>query len=220
MRLSELTINEIGRLLNGKGHPHEAAVAHLAMAAARCAESLTYLADIDNSRFDETWPIDSWPNDMVDEAHVRWAATSALTSLDLCMAAAARLGGFINREHREVSIRDFYRIENSGKVVDRRDRVLPPWRAWLDGVISDNRYDMLLKVRHALVHSDALREVHLSFEPLSGHELRYGYHIGPLTPPATSNSHKKIMGRQVVEMSRDIAQAHVATFIKVLQGLP
>ncbi len=221
MRLSEETINEIARLLNGKGHPHEGAVAHLAMAAVRSAESLTYLADIDDSRFRGIWPIDNYPNDVIDEAHVRWAATSALTCLDLCVAAGAKFSNFFKgAPHKEVSIRDYYSVSNSGSVKDDRNLVPPPWRTWLDSIISDNRYETLLKVRNALVHADILREFHLTMGPPRGHELRYGYHVGPLAPPATSSSHTKIMGRQIIELSRDVAQSHAADFVKVLQCLP
>ena len=46
MNLIEETVAEIGRLLNGKNHPHDAAISHLALAAARSAESLTYLVSV------------------------------------------------------------------------------------------------------------------------------------------------------------------------------
>ena len=169
MRFSELTIAEIARLLNGKNHPHGAAIAHLALAAARSAESLTYLADLDERRFGGVWPSDNYPNDSVDDGHVRWAASGALTTLDLCMAAGAKLGGFFTgSSHREVSPRVFYSVDSTGKVRDERHRVPPPWRAWVDGVITDSRYDDLLRVRHALVHADALRIVHGTTGALPG----------------------------------------------------
>jgi hypothetical protein len=140
MTLSQLTINEIGRLLNYKNHPQEAAIAHLASAAARSAESLTYLAEIDSRRFGELWIKDNNPNDSVDDGHVRWAATGALTSVDLCMAASARLGDFVSRPaHREPSIRDYYSVNHSGRVQDNRGLVPPPWRAWIDAVVTDPR---------------------------------------------------------------------------------
>lgn len=216
MRLSELAIGEVARLLNGKGHPYEGAVAHLSLSAARAAESLSYLADIDQHRFQGVWPIDGNSNDVVDEAHVRWASSSALTCLDLCIAAAAKLSGFfIGVESKEASIRDYYNTKS-----DKRDLVIPPWRSWLDAVISDHRYSTLLKVRHALVHGDMLRAIHLSMTPLAGHELRYGYYLGPLVPQVTSNTHTKMMGRDIIEMSRAIAQDHAANFVAVLQGIP
>jgi hypothetical protein len=221
MRFSELTIVEIGRLLNGKNHPHEAAIAHLALAASRSAESLTYLADLDERRFGGVWPTDNYANDSVDDGHVRWAASGALTTLDLCMAAGAKLGGFfIGSSHREVSLRDFYSVAYTGKVTDERHRVPPPWRAWVDTVVIGPQYNDLLRVRNALVHADALRIVHGTTGALSGHSLRFGYNVGPLATAIQSSSHMTIMARDVVELSRDIAHTHMIAFIKVLQTLP
>lgn len=221
MRLSELAISEVARLLNGKGHPYEGAVAHLSLSATRAAESLSYLADIDQHRFQSVWPIDRNSNDVVDEAHVRWASSSALTCLDLCIAAAAKLSDFfIGTQSKEVSIRNYYQEGEANTKNDKRNLVIPPWRSWLDAVISDHRYSTLLKVRHALVHGDMLRASHLSMKPLTGHESRYGYYLGPLVPPVTSNTHTKMMGRDIIEMSRAIAQDHAANFVAVLQGIP
>jgi hypothetical protein len=221
MRLSELAVTEIGRLLNGKEHPHDAAIGHLSIAAARSAESLSYLADLDDQRFGGIWPADGYHNDTVDDAHVRWAATGALTSLDLCIAAAAKLGGFfVGSHHREVSIRDYYSVGHSGKVDDKRHLVSSPWRAWLDALIADPRYKQLLRVRHALVHADALRIIHGTTGTLTGHALRFGYNVGPLTPPVQPNSHMKVMAREVIQLSRDVAQVHVGAFIVTLQSIP
>jgi hypothetical protein len=116
MRLTEQANNEVGRLLNGTNNPQYGAIGHLATAAARAAESLVYLADIDDRRFNGNWPDDGYPNDTIDDGHVRWASAGALTSLDLCIAAAARLGGFAQRPPRgEDSIREYYRITHTGQ---------------------------------------------------------------------------------------------------------
>lgn len=79
MRLTEQAIDEIGRLLNGTNNSQHAAIGHLATAATRAAESLVYLAGIDDLRFNGTWPDDSYQNDAVDDGHVRWASAGALT---------------------------------------------------------------------------------------------------------------------------------------------
>lgn len=221
VRLSHLAANEVGRLLNGKNNPQEAAIGHLATAAGRAAESVVYLADMDDRRFGGLWPEDGYPNDAVDDGHVRWASSAALTSLDLCIAAAARLGGFARRPPRgEGSIRDYYRITNSGTVQDDRNLILPPWRTWIDGVVNDTRYDRLLRVRNALVHADALRSIHVTTGPISGHALRYGYSVGPLAPPVQASSHFTIGAREVIELSRDVAVAHVGAFVDVLKSIP
>ena len=221
MNLIEETVAEIGRLLNGKNHPHDAAISHLALAAARSAESLTYLANLDDARFGGAWPRDNFPNDAVDDAHVRWAATGALTSLDLCMAASAKLAGFFNGPpYREVSIRDYYSVSHSGTLTDKRLLIPLPWRTWLDAVVADPRYNDLLRVRNTLVHADALRIIHGTTGALAGHALRFGYKLGLLAPSIQTGSQTTLLAREVVELSRDVAQAHVSAFIQVLRALP
>ena len=175
MNLGQVANDEVSRILNGKSNPQEAAIGHLVNAAGRAAESLVYLAELDDHRFKNTWPVDDHQNNVVDDGHVRWAATSALTSLDLCMAAAARLGGFAQGPPRsEDDIRDYYRVTRAGKTEDHRSRVTPPWRSWIDNVIADGRYDKLLRVRNALVHADAFRIIHGTTGPIAGHGNRYG----------------------------------------------
>jgi hypothetical protein len=56
MRLTELANNEVGRLLNGTHNSQHAAIGHLATAATRAAESLVYLADIDDPALMELGP--------------------------------------------------------------------------------------------------------------------------------------------------------------------
>lgn len=220
MRLSESVVNEIGRVLNGSGNSQQAAIGHLATAAARAAESLVYLAEIDDQRFGGVWPDDGYPNAAVDDGHVRWASAGALSSLDLCVASAARLGNFALRPPRgEDSIRDYYRTTQAGAVQDYRYLVPAPWRAWIDSVVTDPRYDKLLRVRNALVHADALRIGHGTAGAINGHAMRYAYNVGPLFPPVQSSSHLTIVAREVVELSRDVALGHVGAFVDVLRSI-
>jgi hypothetical protein len=219
-KLAQAAQEQINRLLNGKRNPQEAAIGHLASAAGRAAESLAYLAEIDDRRFKGEWLVDEFQNDAVDDGHVRWAATGALTSLDLSLAAASRLGAFsIRSTHHEASIRNFYAIKSNGAIVDKRQRVPQPWRDWLDGIVGDARYDTLLKVRHALVHADAFRVVHGTTGPQAGHSLRYGYNIGSLALPIQRASHLTLQAREIIELSRDVALDHVGSFIAVLKAI-
>lgn len=221
MTLSELTVNQIARLLNGRNNPQAAAISHLAAAAARAAESLVYLADLDDCRFRGIWPIDAYSNDTVDDAHVRWAATSALTSIDLCIACAARLGNFSNlKTGGEASVRNYYSVNRSGKVTDKRNLVPAPWRTWIDGAVNDPGYHKLLRVRHALVHADAIRHCYATTDSISGHSMRFGYYIGPLQPPVGTATHQHVSAREVVEVSRDTSSHHVRCFIATLATLP
>ncbi|MDC8757203.1 hypothetical protein [Janthinobacterium fluminis] len=221
MRLDQAANEEIGRILNGANNSQDGAIAHLASAAGRAAESLVYLAKIDDLRFKDLWPDDEFHNDVVDDSHVHWAAAGALTSLDLCIAAAARLGGFAHRGHGEDDIRAYYSVNvSSGKVTDKRGLVKSPWRAWIDGVVDDKRYKTLLRVRNALVHADAFRIIHATTDPLVGHSLRYGYKIGPLIQPMQPSSHLTITAREFIELARDISLDHVSAFVTVLKTIP
>ena len=202
LRLSHIANTEVGRLLNGMNDPQDAAIAHLSSGACRAAESLVYLADMDDERFKGVWPKDGYDNDTVDDGHVHWAAAGALTSLDPCIAAASRLGGFAQRPSRgEDSIREY-------------------WRAWIDGVIADGRYKKLLRIRNALVHADALRNTFATTGPVSGHSMRYGYNVGPITPPVQQSTHTTMRAREIVELSRDVALTRVGAFVDVLQSIP
>jgi hypothetical protein len=217
--LPQRAIKQVGRLLNGKAHPYEAEIGHLAMAAARGAESLVYLAHLDDKRFAGIWPSDGYANDCVDDGHVRWAAAGALASLDHCIAAASRLGGFAkNPPQSEDCVRTFYAVTRKGKIFDNRFRVPPPWRAWMDGVVTDNRYTRLLDVRNTLVHADAFRMIHGTTEPIAGHQYRYGYRIGSMGQPVGGAA--RVGAREIVELSRDIAVDHVTAFVEVLEALP
>jgi len=210
---------EMGRLLKGAGHRHEAAIAPLAGAAGKAADGLVYLAELDDARFRDVWPDDGHPNAAVNDSHVRWAATQALTSLDLCTAAAARLAKFAPDGDREVSVRDYYRVERSGGVRDERDSVPAPWRAWLDGVVADARYEKLLRVRNALTHADTFRIHHATTGPIAGHVNRGGYKVGPLTTTPTPSTHERMDAREIILLSRDVAVRHVTAFVDVLRSI-
>jgi hypothetical protein len=223
MKLGQVANEEVGRLLNGTNNSQHGAIGHLASAAGRAAESLVYLAELDDRRFKDIWPVDGYQNDVVDDGHVRWATAGALTSLDLCMASAARLGGFAQRPPRgrgEDSIRDYYAVTHFGKIEDNRHLVISQWRTWIDGVVGDTRYETLLRVRNALVHADAFRINHGTTGPLAGHSMRYVYNVGPLILPVQQSSHLKIMAREIIELSRDVALDHVGAFVAVLKSIP
>lgn len=233
MGLAVQTINEVGRLLNGKNNPHECAIGHLALSAARTAESLIYLSEIDNHRFDSQWPDDNHANDVIDDAHVRWASTSALTCVDLCIAAVVKLSiaedeelrKFIENKYKQVSdkqvsIRDFYCEESkTGKVIDHRDKAPEQSRLWIDNLIDDSNYHTLLKVRNALTHGDMVRNIYGTTDALSGHDLRFGYYIGTLKSPVPNSTHELIRSRQIIELSRDFSIKHFAEFLNVLKNM-
>ncbi len=216
MGLADQVVNEVGRLFNRTNHPEQFQIGHLAVAAARAAESLVYLVDLDDRRFGGVWPIDAYEHATVDDGHVRWAAAGALTSLDLCIAAAARISGFArNPPRKEDSIRSFY---NPAAGLDRRSSIPAPWRVWIDAVVTDLRYDTLVQIRNAVLHSDLLRGTYGTTGSLAGHGLRFDYRgVGAHWAPQRGSNHR---ARDIVVLSRDVALFHANAFVGVLQGLP
>lgn len=214
MGLADQVVKEVGRVFNGTRHPEQSRIGHLAVAAVRAAESLVYLADLDDRRFGGVWPVDAYEHATVDDGHVRWAAAGALTSLDLCIAAAGRIRGFArNPPRKEDSIRTFYNPPR----LDDRNLVLAPWRAWIDAVVADPRYGTLVQIRNAVLHSDLLRGVHATTDPLAGHKLRFDYRgVGAAWVPQAGSTHA---ARDIVILSRDVAIAHADAFVGVLRSL-
>jgi len=221
--LEQRIVKEVGRLLNNTNNPQHGAIGHLATAAARSAESLVYLAELDEIRFGNVWTNDKYNNASIDDGHVRWAAAGALSSLDLCIAAAGRLNSFKLKRTpgKEYSIRNFYWVNSkTGKITDKRNNVTPPWRGWIDSVINDSRYTKLLQIRNALIHTDAFRIVHGSTETISGHDMRYEYRMQSLDSSQQGSSSPIMKAREIVELACDVAMTHVEGFIVTLKTLP
>lgn len=215
MSLSTACNEEIGRLLNGTSHPQSVEIAHLATAAGRAADFLEYLADVDSNRFAGIWPKDGYCHDAVSDGHVRSATSACLTSLDLCIAAAGRISQFSLRPPRgEDSIRTFYSASGN----DRRKLVPSPWRAWLDAVVSDPKYETVLNLRNSLVHADIVRTQFATTMELNGHGSRPSYNLGPLAP-VSAQSHTPVGARQAIELCREFSCSRVGAFVSILQSL-
>jgi hypothetical protein len=229
MNLDSRAINAVGRITNPWNEPRptpdhvkaqQAAIGHLVVAACRGVESLGYLAAIDEERFGGRHPVDGISNASVDDGHVRWAVASAISTLDQCTAAASRFGSFRSRGRGEHSVSDFYAEKDDGTVDDRRNRMLDPWRAWFDGIVADQHYVRVLRVRHCLIHSDARRGICGSTEPLAGHGMRFRYMVAPpagtmLDPPV-----EDVRSREVIELACVLASTHVVRFVETVEQLP
>lgn len=116
--------------------------------AVECVDGLHYLVDLDNHLL---------PNDVagevlghgwqvVDVAHVRWAATTAITALDLCAAALGRLYCGISGDAWDLSV-ESARSDHWETLSARRHA-----SGWIAGVRGDHRYNGLLQLLHALAH--------------------------------------------------------------------
>lgn len=228
MNLDSRAINAVGRITNPWNEPlptpdyvkaQAAAIGHLVLAACRGVESLDYLAVIDEERFGGLYPEDGISNASVDDGHVRWAVASAISTLDQCTAAASRFGNFRSRKRGEHSISDFYAEMDNGSVDDKRDLMPSPWRAWFDGVVADQRYLRVLRVRHCLIHSDARRGIFGSTAPLAGHEMRFRYMAAPPAGTMLDTPVEDVRSREVIELACALASTHVVRFVEVIEQL-
>lgn len=229
MNIETRAINAVGRITNPWNEPlptpdhvmaQAAAIGHLVLAACRGVESLEYLAMIDEARFGGRYPEDGINNASVDDGHVRWAVASAISTLDQCIAAASRLGKFRSCKRGEHSVRDFYEVWDDGTINDLRGLVQSPWRTWFDGIVEDQSYLRVLRVRNCLIHSDARRGTFASTEPLAGHEMRFRYMVAPRAGTMLDTPVADVRSREVIEFAFALASRHVLRFIETIEQLP
>lgn len=190
-------------------------VAHFVVAAKHAVESLHYLADLDDACFREDHPQGGHPSDATDEAHVRWAAGSAITGVDLCAAALGRVYKIADGL-RELSMRDLtmhFGDPSRKKAATNYAAMGPAWQAWARAVYADPAYIRCLAARNPLTHADAPRAIYAG---ASGHANRYGYRFGGFDDPGAP----AICGRTVIEEARDMATRHVEGFFAIAAVLP
>ncbi len=123
------------------------------------AESLVYLADLDDEMIESGPSREARLLSVIDNAHPRWAAVTAISAVDRCAAALARIAHLSpSRTNREASMRCF----DSKK---RRDR-LPSWgHNWVSTVFDDPWYQDLLALRNPLTHGRLPRVIRASTVP-------------------------------------------------------
>jgi len=189
-------------------HPGEAQA--LAVHAFWTTQSLWYLDDIDGptqARFPA--PINGEHDaHVVDIAHVRWAATSAITALDLC---AASLGlAFCGRrlDQLAASVRHFDATDVEERARPRierfRSRLPVDFRAWVDAVIADTRYVQMLAARNPTTHARLTRHLHMSAD-----RTKFAIDDGePVRAP------------DFIRTARDLASDHCLAFMRALLRLP
>jgi hypothetical protein len=119
--------------------------------AVECVNGLHYLFDIDGQLVPRDAATDilghNWQ--AVDMAHVRWAAGSAITAVDLCAAALGRLYcGVSDDDARDLDLEGIKRREHRDVL-----RAAPGDPAeWAAHVRGDKRYSDLLDLRQQLTH--------------------------------------------------------------------
>jgi hypothetical protein len=161
--------------------------------AVECVNGLHYLSDIDG----QLVPLDAATDvlghnwQVVDMAHVRWAAGSAITALDLCAAALGRLYcGVSGEDARDLDLEGIKRREHRDVL-----RAAPGDPAeWAARVRGDRRYSDLLDLRHQLTHR--VRPRHYKVE------LHEAVHVSDYTEiaPVTAEERKQAQDRRRAHM--------------------
>lgn len=175
--------------------------------AALTVDSLNYLDEIDRE-YESNLPVESQWRGIIDVAHARWAAATAVTALDLC---AAGLGRAICRHRglRELDLEDFAPITRGKpeKIEERklrRGQLPEPALDWIAAVRRDSRYKMIKRARDGLTHS------------YKGRRLSAG---GPPQRLQLKLKEKEIGVREFIEGARDCATRHVSAFLQLLPQL-
>jgi hypothetical protein len=135
------------------------------------ADSLFYLQGVDALAFGEGG-LGGRHDGVVEIAHFRWAASTAVTALDLGAAAIGKLHGVALPYEHELDLQAAH---------DRkRIRLQLSLRAlqWVDSVSNDARYQFVVSARHPMVHRRAFRDFGLGerlafrFKDASGTDIR------------------------------------------------
>lgn len=190
----------------------------LLAAAGRAADSLVYLAELDEKRFGGVWLEDGHDDIAQSDAHLRWASTTAITSLDLLAATLGRRYKLIapnsKGNTREISARDIHPEE---KLFGR----LPTsWQDWIRRLYDDRRYKLVLLARNPVTHGDAPRIRQASTKRPAGHAARELYRFGSLDIPAGSRAQSLAYEpRPIIEAARDIAIDYANAFVDVLMAM-
>jgi hypothetical protein len=172
----------------------------LIMWAAWTIDSLFYLQEVVDA--DRVGPNFYAPHNPATKAvaHLRWAAGSSITALDLCAAAAARELGIWDGGN-EVDARQLVR-----KRTGLPSAAVVAWPAeiveWLDKLVADPDYSVILKARRPLTHARLLRHF-----TTSSPAIRVSIGASQLTTD------------ELIVRARKFATRHVQEFLNVLEGL-
>jgi hypothetical protein len=149
---------ELWDVTNAWGDPEASA---LLAWATWTVDSLHYLVEIDDE-FAAHERKRGFDPHTIDIAHVRWATSTAITALDLCVAAVARLNGLRERKQGEMDLGDFNpkRAGGGGRAARKRLCALPePAREWIEKIVADPDFELVSKLRDPLVHHRVRRQM-------------------------------------------------------------
>lgn len=175
--------------------------------AAWTVDALYYLDDLDQDAERFRWTRLGHHPDSVALAHARWAASTAMTALDL---SAAAIG-----EQHSLASRSTGHAHDIGTLQENQNRaqLCAGCTAWLDAVVSDTDYELLKNARDPLVHRKLPRIVKIGGGSAPTPVDRLG-----LAVPGAQSPTGEMPSRQLVELSRDTATRHVVALLQAAEA--
>lgn len=170
--------------------------------ACEAVEGLRWLVHIDDQAFGgDRAPLAGFSADAVDAAHVRSAATNAVTAIDLCGTALAT-----RHELRKLFDPKAIAIDRDYKQL-RGLPLTPDERTWLEAVKTDRDYEIVRQARHPLTHGLLVRTAHIRMQPPTGHAERSAFELVRGQPVLD-----RPRARDLILKAYSVAERHIRTF--------
>jgi len=199
-----LTIDELAGITNAWSLPDHGALVPWAMWA---ADGVTYLLDVDQQAFGAwPWQLYGHPQEAVDLSHVRWAATSAITTLDLCAGTLGRRRCPPRPKGGDYSLRDF--DAQYQQAAQHLSLLTPAEQAWARGATADPHYETVMNARNPMVHSRLKRTVYVGTVDPGPHQQRTGFPVGP--------GGSVVDSRPLIELCASLATRHLDAFMRMI----
>jgi len=181
------------------------AASGLFLSAVTALEGLDYLGELDG-RKPARYSTDNHFADMIDVAHVRWATSSCITVIDLCVAGLGQMYLPPKPRDREYSFSDI-KVPLHGNQPSREWQLIPRCaQRWLRRVAADVSYSRVASVRHSLIHRQLAR--HLTIGPRGRYRLRFRF------------GDKRLAVGTVLSRARSAARRHFFSLVAVMPKLP
>lgn len=120
----------------------------LLMWATLTVDSLYYLTDLDHM-YGLPQHLDDHEWQVIDLAHVRWAASSAITAVDLCAAGLARRHGIGPKTYKSGAIHEY----DLAELASDADQLPQPAGEWATSTFDDANLLTLKTVRDPTIHA-------------------------------------------------------------------
>lgn len=174
--------------------------------AIMAAHGLEYLAQIDANVRSGRPPARTEHWQSVVLSHARWAATSAVTVLDLAAGALGRLHLPAKEGDREYSLRDF--SDKGEQAKSRLEKLTPAGREWVVTTWADADYQTLRRARNPFTHGTLRMDATVTLG--SPTPAQFFFHVGPNRQPVESG--------ELVSMAFTLVDRRLGAFMSELQA--